>query len=91
MPGGDYDYNDKNWGKTNCETKYSTYYETDYKYATKTKSEVYPYVTKVPTYYEKTVYETKYITKTETYPATKSSVKSEVDCKTKWYNNHWDY
>jgi hypothetical protein len=49
-------------------------------------------VTKIPTYIEKTIKETKYktdvdkypVTKTEKYPFTKSEVKDEKFCKTKW-------
>lgn len=99
-PGGEYDHGDYNWGKDKCYVKHVTYYKTevayktktDYEYKTKTKSWEASYVTKVPTYIEKTITETKYktdvdkypVTKTESYPYTKSEVKDEKVCKTKW-------
>lgn len=93
MPGGDHDYNDKNWGKDKCYTKHVTKYETKTAYETKTSSWVKPVVTKVPvtSYVEKTYYETKYKTDTVTKPYTKSYVSDEKVCKTKWYGDHWDY
>ncbi|KIW05186.1 uncharacterized protein PV09_03734 [Verruconis gallopava] len=91
-PGGDKDYNDKDWGKNQCYIKHVTYYTTDYNYATKVdyayttkvKSWEVPYVTKVPvtTWVETKLTQTKYKTDVDKYPVTKIDkypvVKSEV-------------
>merc|ERR1711864_67762 len=38
-----------------------------------------------------TVYETSTAYKDNAYPTTKSYVKDQKECKTKWKGNHWDY
>merc|ERR1712000_1690 len=75
--GGEYDQGDYNWGKDKCYMKKYTVYETSTAYETKT--------------YYKTE-EKKYpMTEHKAYPTTKSYVKDQRECKTKWKGNHWDY
>merc|ERR1712059_68038 len=79
--GGEYDQGDYNWGKDKCYMKKYTVYETSTAY----KDNVY----------YKTDYKTeekKYpMTEHKAYPTTKSYVKDQKECKTKWKGNHWDY
>merc|ERR1712072_902143 len=75
--GGEYDQGDYNWGKDKCYMKKYTVYETSTAY----KDNVY-YKTEYKTY---PYYEHK------AYPTTKSYVKDQKECKTKWKGNHWDY
>merc|ERR1711881_195679 len=75
--GGEYDQGDYNWGKDKCYMKKYTVYETSTAY----KDNVY-YKTE----------EKKYpMTEHKAYPTTKSYVKDQKECKTKWKGNHWDY
>merc|ERR1712072_276205 len=75
--GGEYDQGDYNWGKDKCYMKKYTVYETSTAY-------------KDNTYYK--TEEKKYpMTEHKAYPTTKSYVKDQKECKTKWKGNHWDY
>merc|ERR1712169_10765 len=85
--GGEYDQGDYNWGKDKCYMKKYTVYETSTAY----KDNVY-YKTEYKTYPYYETEEKKYpMTEHKAYPTTKSYVKDQKECKTKWKGNHWDY